>query len=109
MGLLSRLLNSFTKDFSDGAKCPVCGARCYWNDDESTWICESCGYEPAGTQIEYDSETESINVLGIDWFCDNCDAYLNSQTGFDPYDDEWTCTKCGYENDITKDNVYKLL
>mgnify|MGYP001622900062 FL=1 len=29
MGLFTSILNLFTKDFNDGAKCPVCGARCY--------------------------------------------------------------------------------
>ncbi len=105
MGLFTSILNSFTKDFSDGAKCPVCGAKCYWDNDKDSWVCESCGYEPDGSQIEYDSETNSVNVLGIDWYCDGCGAHLNSQSGFDPYEDNWECTECGYDNDITKDNV----
>lgn len=29
MGLFTGVLNSFTKDFSDDAKCPVCGTKCY--------------------------------------------------------------------------------
>lgn len=105
MGFFSDLLGSFAKDFSDGATCPICNNKCYWDNDECTWICESCGYEVESSQVEYDKENDKVNVLGIDWYCDECDAYLNSQSGFDPYDDSWTCSKCGYENSLTKDDV----
>lgn len=36
----------------------------------------------------------------IDWYCDECDSYLNSQPGFSDDCDSWTCTNCGYTNDI---------
>lgn len=41
----------------------------------------------------------------IDWYCDSCDAHLNQQTGFTTMSGTWTCTKCGYDNDVTEDNI----
>ena len=41
----------------------------------------------------------------VDWFCDGCDAQLNIQPGFTTATGKWTCTKCGYENDVTTDNI----
>lgn len=98
-------LNSIVKDFSDGATCPICNNNCYWDADRCTWLCDSCNYEIDGSQIEYDSENDKVKVLGIDWYCDNCNSHLNSQSGFNPYNDSWKCTNCNYENNLTKDNV----
>ena len=39
------------------------------------------------------------------WFCDECDAYLNIQEGFDRTATKHICTKCGYENDTTFNNI----
>ena len=44
---------------------------------------------------------------GIDWWCDNCNASLNEQLGFDDNYDEWECTECGYVNSISEDNIYE--
>ena len=41
----------------------------------------------------------------VDWYCDNCDEYMNYQTGFSTSSGEWTCTKCGYDNDVSNDNI----
>ncbi|WP_156337151.1 hypothetical protein [Paenibacillus dakarensis] len=40
-----------------------------------------------------------------DWFCDNCSVYMNNQPGFTTSSDEWTCTECGYVNDVSEDNI----
>lgn len=40
-----------------------------------------------------------------DWYCDNCDAHLNKQTGFNTYSGSWTCEECGYNNDVSDDNI----
>lgn len=103
MGLFSKLFGGISKDYSDGVICPVCGSKCYWDGDE--WVCDSCGYVPDADTLEYDSETDTVNALDIDWYCDECDAYLNSQRGFNPYADTWVCKKCGYENDLSEDNI----
>ncbi len=39
------------------------------------------------------------------WFCDECKTYLNNQEGFDRSSDKHICTKCGYKNDTTFENV----
>ena len=31
-----------------------------------------------------------------DWYCDECDAHLNKQAGFNVYSGSWTCNECGY-------------
>lgn len=41
----------------------------------------------------------------IDWYCDECDAYLNDQPGFDDHCDVWVCTECGCENKISEDQI----
>ena len=28
---------------------------------------------------------------GCDWYCDECDTYMNSQPGFTTSSGEWTC------------------
>lgn len=43
----------------------------------------------------------------IDWWCDRCGAYLNSQNNFDDHKYTWKCTECGFKNSISKDNIYE--
>lgn len=47
----------------------------------------------------------SPDDLGCDWFCDNCGAYMNEQDGFTTEDGAWECEECGYENDVSEDNI----
>ena len=42
---------------------------------------------------------------GCDWYCDNCDEHMNFQSGFTTSSDKWTCTACGYENDVSEYNI----
>ncbi len=42
---------------------------------------------------------------GIDWYCDRCNAYLNSQSNFDDHHYIWKCTACGYKNSISQANI----
>ena len=37
----------------------------------------------------------------IDWYCDRCNSYLNSQEGFDDHHYVWKCTNCGHKNSIS--------
>lgn len=39
-----------------------------------------------------------------EYFCPNCDAILNEQSGFDPSRGTWTCTSCGKL--LMDDNIY---
>ena len=43
--------------------------------------------------------------MEIDWYCDSCDANLNRQRGFSTASGIWICQECGYENNVTKDNI----
>ena len=45
------------------------------------------------------------NFPDIDWYCDYCNDYLNSQSGFHDGCGEWTCTKCGQINPINEDEI----
>lgn len=42
--------------------------------------------------------------LNCDWYCDECDAYMNDQPGFCA-GDTWICTECGSLNDVSEDNI----
>ncbi|MBQ4541364.1 MAG: Sec23/Sec24 zinc finger-containing protein [Clostridia bacterium] len=41
----------------------------------------------------------------IDWYCDECGAYMNRQRGFTTRSGMWKCVICGYNNDVTEDNI----
>lgn len=42
----------------------------------------------------------------VTWYCDGCNSVLNEQTGFNTNSGTWECTECGYENDVTEDNIF---
>lgn len=46
-----------------------------------------------------------FNYNEYDWYCDNCDAHLNNQSGFTGESGSWECEKCGYINSIDSGNV----
>lgn len=48
---------------------------------------------------------QSSDDLDCDWYCDSCGAFLNSQPGLTVSSGTWTCEECGYENDVTEDNI----
>ena len=41
----------------------------------------------------------------IDWFCDDCNDYLNDQSGFHDGCGNWTCTICGHVNPINENEI----
>lgn len=43
--------------------------------------------------------------MEIEWFCDECDAELNRQSGFNTDSGLWTCTKCGCVNSVTPNDI----
>ena len=45
------------------------------------------------------------NSGDVTWYCDGCDAELNRQSGFSTESGTWVCEECGYENDVTEDNI----
>lgn len=40
-----------------------------------------------------------------EWYCDNCDAHLNNQIGFSTLFGNWICSKCGWNNDVSDNNI----
>lgn len=42
----------------------------------------------------------------VDWFCDRCNARLNTQAGFDDNKYTWKCAECGHKNSISRDNIH---
>lgn len=46
-----------------------------------------------------------MKLADFDWYCDNCDAYLSAQDGFDADCGCWACTECGHENTIAESEI----
>lgn len=45
------------------------------------------------------------NLNDYDWYCDECNEYLNEQPGFNADCGTWTCTNCGELNYIDKSEI----
>lgn len=43
----------------------------------------------------------------VRWYCDNCNARLDRQDDFDDCCGSWVCTKCGFTNLISEDQIYE--
>jgi len=96
--------------------CPNCNA--VLNDQEGfdpylrAWKCTVCNTvmvkDEDDEMFSFNPETafEGARFPGWYWYCDNCDAFLNSQEGFDDHLDSWKCTICGYETPISAENTY---
>ena len=52
------------------------------------------------------SAISSINDRGCEWFCDECDCYMNDQPGFTTLTGRWTCSECGAVNDVSNANTF---
>ena len=92
-----RLTFAYIRKIKKWMFCPACKkGKMSINKKSAVWICEDCGYKLSADEFE-DGYTF--------WFCDGCGAYLNNQNGFDKNAGKHICTECGYENDITADNI----
>ena len=77
--------------------CPECKqGKMAINKKSNYWICEDCGYKLSADEFEDDY---------VFWFCDECEAYLNNQEGFDRTANTHICRACGYKNETTFNNV----
>ena len=77
--------------------CPACRSHnMYLGPEGKKWRCPDCGY----------SISDREKNRCVFWFCDECDTFLNVQEGFTEETGRWTCTECGFENDVTEGNVY---
>lgn len=45
------------------------------------------------------------NIPNAICFCDECEALLNIQKGFEEAEEHFRCSKCGYINRITPDEI----
>ena len=61
----------------------------------SKWRCIDCGY----TIGKLDKAFE------VFWFCDDCGAYLNTQSGFTTKSGKWECTECEFKNGVSKKDI----
>lgn len=77
--------------------CPNCRGAMVYNKKTKMWNCIDCHYQLS---------QKDLRKGYVFWFCDECDAYLNVQEGFEKAKDRFVCKTCGFENDITKDNIY---
>lgn|GEM_PF-2139697 len=50
--------------------------------------------------------TKEERFPDIDWYCDNCNEYLNIQDGFNDRKYIWKCTECGFKSSISRDNIF---
>ena len=95
--LMDRLTYAYIRRIKKWMFCPACrDGKMTINKKSTMWACESCGYKLSADEFEDDY---------VFWFCDECDAYLNIQDGFNRNAKKHTCTKCGYESDTTFDNI----
>jgi len=96
--LRERLIYAYIRKIKRWIFCPACEGKMVLNHDSSCWHCEKCDYNLSV------KEFESGYVF---WFCDECNSFLNIQSGFNLDNESWICTNCGYVNDITP-NLRKI-
>lgn len=95
--LKDTLAYAYIRKIKKWMHCPACQNGKMTIDKKSTvWICEVCGYKLSADEFEDDY---------VFWFCDECNTYLNNQEGFDRKASKHICQKCGFENNITSDNI----
>lgn len=87
---------AYIKRIKGWMECPVCHKRMLFVKDRRAWVCVGCEY--------FITEEDFLDDF-VFWFCDGCNTYLNNQPGFDRKGTRWTCAKCGFDNDITFDNI----
>lgn len=76
--------------------CPACrSANMYLGPSGRMWKCPDCGY----------TISKWKKNMGIFWFCDDCEAFLNVQEGFTTKHKSWKCTECGYVSDVSRSNI----
>ncbi len=76
--------------------CPSCGDTLKTDDKTAVWKCEKCNYSIS---------EKALSNGEVFWFCDKCEAFMNTQKGFDPESGHCTCSKCGFDNDVTGANI----
>lgn len=96
MSISDKITYFYIKRMKKWMECPVCHKKLFYNKKQKAWICTSCSYPLP--------EEEFLDDF-VFWFCDGCETYLNVQNGFDRKGTTWICTQCGFNNDITFNNL----
>lgn len=96
MSVEDKLTYVYIKRIKRWMECPVCHKKMTFSKSRKSWICNDCSYAI--------TENEFLDNFVL-WFCDECNTYLNNQEGFDKKASQHICTKCGYLNDTTFDNI----
>lgn len=96
MSLISKATYFYIKNIKRWMECPVCHNKMMFDKETDNWSCDTCNYIL--------SEKDFLDDF-IFWFCDGCNTYLNVQEGFNQNATNWTCKKCGFDNDITFNNI----
>lgn len=94
--LVDKITYIYIKKIKKWMECPVCHNKMLFDKKGKLWKCNNCSYDLP--------ETEFLDDF-VFWFCDGCGEYLNIQEGFNRKGTEWTCTKCGFNNDTTLSNI----
>jgi hypothetical protein len=48
----------------------------------------------------------SARFPGVDWYCDDCNADLGGQSGFDDNNQVWECAACGHDNLLSENVIF---
>ncbi len=95
--LKNTLTNFYLEKIKKWMFCPAChNGKMHIDKKSKMWICNDC---------EYSISCEKFKDNYVFWFCDECNSYLNTQAGFDINAKKHICENCGYENDITINNI----
>lgn len=96
VNIVDTLTYFYIKRIKRGMQCPVCNQKLIFSKSKASWCCNNCDYSLQENDF-YDDY--------VFMFCDECNAYLNNQEGFDKNATKHICRECGYENDTTFDNI----
>lgn len=95
--IANRLTYTYIRKIKKWMFCPACQHGKMTIDKKSTtWTCEVCEYKLSANAFDDDY---------VFWFCDECNAYLNNQEGFDRQVARHICRNCGYQNDTILENI----
>lgn len=95
--LTEKITHAYIRKIKKWMFCPACrDGKMVINKKSTMWQCEKCSYQLSADEFEDDY---------VFWFCDECGTYLNVQEGFNRNASKHICTKCGYENDTTLNNI----
>lgn len=74
VNIVDTLTYFYIKRIKRGMQCPVCNQKLIFSKSKASWCCNNCDYSLQENDF-YDDY--------VFMFCDECNAYLNNQEGFD--------------------------